>query len=155
MSGFNVDEKIIKRPADDLPLTEWEEEEWMKCAFDKYYFFENYVYLQGEHGRTLFKPRHYQHRVIDAAADNRFTISLLGRQSGKCCTKFTETLTKVKVDGKLFELPLVMGEIHELSKCSNPDEAVKLLTTLEKKYHVKEKQIQHIQGSTHCRQKQS
>lgn len=84
--NFAVDEKIIKRPADDLPLTPWQEAEWMKCALDKHYFFENYVYLQGEHGKTLFKPRSYQTRVIDACDEHRFTVMLLGRQSGKTST---------------------------------------------------------------------
>lgn len=84
MAGnFNPDEKLIKRPQDDVPLTRYEVDEWIKCASDFYYFCENYVYVQGENGRTLFTPRDYQHRVIDTAMNNTKTISLVGRQAGK------------------------------------------------------------------------
>lgn len=138
-SGFNVDDKIVKRPADDVPLTEWEEQEWIKCAMDKYYFFENYAYVQGEHGKMLFKPRSYQSRIIDAGEDNRFTVTISGRQSGKCQLDDTLTLTRVSVGGKLFELDLTIGELHELSKCKTPEESIILLTKIEEETNDKEK----------------
>ena len=88
MSGFNVDDKLVKRIGDpnDLPLTPAEEAEWLKCAQDKMYFFENYVYVQGQKGKTLFKPRAYQKRAIEAMTKNRFVVALMGRQSGKTTT---------------------------------------------------------------------
>lgn len=113
MADF-LDEKLIKRPADDRPLTKWEGDEWVKCALDKKYFFENYVYLQGEHGKTLFKPRSYQQRVIEESINNRFTISLLGRQSGKCCGKDTKLVVRCKKTGEMHEL--TSEEFHTLVK---------------------------------------
>lgn len=85
MSGFNVDDKLVKRVGDpnDLPLTPEQADEWVKCAQDKMYFFENYVYVQGQKGKTLFKPRSYQKRAIEAMTNNRFVVALMGRQSGK------------------------------------------------------------------------
>lgn len=85
MSSFNVDDKLVKRIGDpnDLPLTPDEEAEWLRCAQDKMYFFENYVYVQGAKGKTLFNPRPYQKRAIDAMAANRFVVGLMPRQSGK------------------------------------------------------------------------
>lgn len=133
-NGFNIDDKIVKRPADDVPLNFWQEDEWMKCALDKYYFFENYVYVQGEHGKTLFKPRAYQNRVIDESSANRFTISLMGRQSGKCQLSNTKALTSITIGDTLYELEMQMGDLHNLSKCQTQDDALIL--------------IKNIQGST-------
>lgn len=81
--SIHVNEKLIKRPQDDLPLTKSQAEEWVKCAEDKDYFFKTYVYIQGENGRELFNARDYQWEIIDAANENRFTVNLAGRQCGK------------------------------------------------------------------------
>lgn len=83
MSDYNPDEKLIKKPSDDVPLTEEQAQEWIKCAGDFSYFCSNYVYVQGEHGRMLFNLREYQHRVMDNVMNNNFTISCLSRQVGK------------------------------------------------------------------------
>lgn len=80
---IEFDEKLIKRPQDDTPLTKKEQYEWLRCADSKEYFFENYVYIQGDHGRELFHPRDYQWDIIDAAENHRYTINVAGRQCGK------------------------------------------------------------------------
>lgn len=80
---YSPDEKLIKRPMDDSPLTKEQEEEWIRCALDKYYFFEKYVKIQTDEGKKPFKARDYQKRMLDAADENRFVVCLIGRQSGK------------------------------------------------------------------------
>lgn len=83
MSSYNPDEKLIKRPQDDVDLYGWQVDEWLKCAKDKYYFFENYVWVQTPSGRAKFKARPYQKRLIDATEQNRFVVGMASRQSGK------------------------------------------------------------------------
>lgn len=116
MSGFNVDDKLVKRVGDpnDLPLTPEQADEWVKCAQDKMYFFENYVYVQGAKGKTLFKPRDYQKRAIEAMANNRFVVGLMPRQSGKCICKETKYTVRNKLTGECMDV--TAEEFHERFK---------------------------------------
>lgn len=107
----------------DLPLNEYWAEEWLKCAEDKYYFFENYCYLQGDGGRTLFTPREYQRRVIDAVEDNRFVVAASGRQSGKCCLPETTVSCLIRINNTCYDVALPIGAIHDLSRTKSPEEA--------------------------------
>ena len=77
---------LIKKPSDEIDLTEEQAEEWIRCALDKYYFMENYVWVQSDAGRTLFSPRPYQKRIIELTETTRFNIIMSGRQSGKSQT---------------------------------------------------------------------
>lgn len=81
--SYNIDYTVVKKPHHDKPLTDEQQDEWLRCALDKYYWMENYVYIQTDNGRELFKPRDYQKRIIETSSVNRFTVNLLGRQSGK------------------------------------------------------------------------
>lgn len=83
MSQYNVDYGVVKKPHHDRPLTQWEAEEWIKCAEDPWYFFTNYCYVIGPKGKTLFEPREYQIDMIDVIRDNRFVIINAPRQTGK------------------------------------------------------------------------
>lgn len=111
MSNF-INESVVKKPQQDEPLTEEQAEEWLKCALDKYYWMENYVYIQGDNGKQLFNPREYQKRVINNSEENRFTINLLGRQSGKCSGKDTKYVVRCKKTGETYEI--TANEFHEL-----------------------------------------
>ena len=116
----------------DLPLNEYWAEEWLKCAEDKYYFFENYCYLQGDGGRTLFTPREYQRRIIDAVEDNRFVVGLSGRQSGKCSGADSLVKVRLRLDEIEYSIELTMRDIHTLSKCSSKRECKEKLMELTK-----------------------
>lgn len=83
MADYSPDEKLIKRPTDDSPLSDDEAREWLKCAESFDYFCANYMMVQGEKGRVLFCLRDYQEKVIQNSMENRYTISLLSRQVGK------------------------------------------------------------------------
>jgi hypothetical protein len=89
---YNIDDKIVKKAGDDTELTPYQADEWMKCACDKYYFFENYVYIQGAKGKMKFIARDYQRAMLEVADTNLFTIALLGRQSGKTSTYAADVL---------------------------------------------------------------
>lgn len=77
------DDILVKKPKEDKPLNTFEMQEWLRCKQDRYYFFENYCYIQSPMGKMLFKPRSYQKRIIDTAANNQFFVGLSGRQTGK------------------------------------------------------------------------
>lgn len=77
------EEKLIKKPSDERDFTDEQYEEWIKCALDKQYFFQKYVYIQSETGRSTFEPRSYQERMIEACEDNRMVVCVAGRQCGK------------------------------------------------------------------------
>ena len=58
--------------------------EYAKCADDPCYFIENYVkVISLDAGVVPFKLRPYQRRIIEAVHNNRFTLAMLFRQSGK------------------------------------------------------------------------
>jgi len=106
MSSINIDDKIIKKAGDkdDVSLTEWQVEEWLKCADDKFYFFENYVWVQAPKGKVLFEPRPYQQRIVKSCQENRHVVALMGRQSGKCICKDTKYTVRSKVTGEIYEI---------------------------------------------------
>lgn len=65
----------------------WIELEWRRCASDKKYFMNKYVYIQVQpkwdtRGRTQFKLFDYQREALDTWNDNRFTVIVKARQLG-------------------------------------------------------------------------
>lgn len=83
MSEYNVDYTVVKKPGNDLPLTEEEAAEWVKCASDPMYFFTTYCWVVGPFGKTLFEPRDYQDELLEDVIDNRFVCVNAPRQTGK------------------------------------------------------------------------
>jgi hypothetical protein len=97
MSSINIDDKLIKKAGDknDVELNEWQASEWLKCAEDKFYFFENYVYVQSPKGKVLFEARDYQKRIVKSCQEHRHVCALMGRQSGKTTTLGMDVLHDV------------------------------------------------------------
>lgn len=66
---------------------EWTQEmldEWIRCKDDPVYFTETYVrIIHVDRGVIPFIPYDYQKEIIETIHDERFTIVLTGRQSGK------------------------------------------------------------------------
>ncbi|MCM1218259.1 MAG: hypothetical protein NC548_27550 [Lachnospiraceae bacterium] len=76
----------IRNPNIVFEYTSNEIEELTKCAKDITYFANNYCYcLQGSRGYQPLTLRDYQYEMLDSYVNNRFTISLTSRQTGKCC----------------------------------------------------------------------
>lgn len=96
MPVYDTEDTIaIKKVADDRPLTPVQALEWDKCAADKFYWMENYVYVQSDTGRTLFKPRSYQKRIIKLCEDFRWVVCMSGRQTGKSQTLAVDVIHDV------------------------------------------------------------
>ncbi len=145
MSSINIDEKLVKKVGDknDIPMTQEESDEWDRCAEDKYYFFENYVYVQAPKGKMLFKPRDYQRRIIDACTKHRSVVGQAGRQAGKCSGFNTKTSCIVDIDGVSYALTAKIGDIHTLAKCATREEALTIIRMIETNYeHQKDKESQ-------------
>lgn len=83
-----------------------------------YYFMENFGFLKHpSKGRMLFKPFDYQRKLIDNYHNYRFSISMLGRQMGKCQIFDTFIDIRNKKTGEIKRLPI--GEFFELIKKGN------------------------------------
>jgi len=82
-----TDSVLVKKPHTKESFTQKQLEEFAKCAdpiTGPTYFMSNYFYIQHPtQGKMLYKPYDYQKRLISTYHDNRFSISLMPRQTGK------------------------------------------------------------------------
>jgi hypothetical protein len=84
---LNVPQSIIKAPYQQVNFSEEQIIEFVKCAEPErgpHYFMSNYFYIQHPtKGKMLYNPFEYQSKLIDTYHHNRFSISLMPRQTGK------------------------------------------------------------------------
>lgn len=82
-----LDTVLVKAPHRKETYTEQELEEFAKCAdpvTGPMYFLDNFFYIQHPvRGKMLYHPFEYQKRLINNYHTNRFSISLMPRQTGK------------------------------------------------------------------------
>ena len=75
---------LVKRDGVQANYTEHEISEYVKCMKDPIYFAENYIkVISLDKGLIPFRPYEYQERMFKHFNDNRFSIVLACRQSGK------------------------------------------------------------------------
>jgi hypothetical protein len=98
--GYNGN-KSLKPVGYNLQITKVQQQEYLKCAVDFYYFLETYVkILTLDKGYQAFKPRAYQKRMIDAIDTNRYSIIVAPRQCGKSETVAAYFLWKILFDSE-------------------------------------------------------
>ena len=74
----------VKRDGIEQSFTEEEVTEYAKCMADPSYFIENYMKVtHPDRGVVPFKPYPYQRKMFQHFNDNRFSVVLACRQSGK------------------------------------------------------------------------
>jgi hypothetical protein len=82
-----LDTVLVKAPHRRETYSQREIEEFMKCAdpvTGPMYFMDNFFYIQHPtRGKMLYQSFEYQKRLIANYHDNRFSISLMPRQTGK------------------------------------------------------------------------
>ena len=82
-----TEDTLVKAPYRDTPFTDYQLEEFVKCADPDYgpeYFMSNYFYIQHPvKGKMLYHPFDYQKRLINTYHNHRFSISMMPRQTGK------------------------------------------------------------------------
>ena len=77
----------LKAIGQKVPYTREHLEMYGRAATDMVYFAENFTKIQTvDEGLVNFNPRDYQKTMMDNILKNRFTISLLPRQTGKSTT---------------------------------------------------------------------
>ena len=105
---------LIKRAGVEEQYTKEQLEEYMKCSQDPKHFIESYTQIISlDEGMVPFALRGYQEDLIDHYNENRFSVVLAARQSGKSITSCVSRLylrinsqrnfRKNKVDRKLHE----------------------------------------------------
>lgn len=81
---------IVRNPYQKMSMTEEQILEFAKCADPidgPRYFMSNYFFIQHPtKGAMKYVPFEYQERLIDSYHENRFSISLMPRQTGKSTT---------------------------------------------------------------------
>jgi hypothetical protein len=74
----------LKKSGTNISFTPHMVEEWTKCRDDPVYFTRNYIkIIHVDKGMINFLPYDYQEEIIQTVHDNRYSIILTGRQSGK------------------------------------------------------------------------
>ena len=83
----DLETAIIKTPYKKMSYTEHQIREFARCSdpvTGPRYFMSNYFFIQHPtKGSIQYHPFEYQCRLIDAYHDNRYSISLMPRQTGK------------------------------------------------------------------------
>jgi hypothetical protein len=78
--------------------------EYQKCAADPIYFIRNYVKIVNvDKGVIPFNLYPFQEEMIRLFRDNRFSISKIGRQSGKCLVKTSRLNIRDRNSGREYE----------------------------------------------------
>lgn len=74
----------LRAPGQQIPLTEEQAQEYIKCATDPMYFLTHYYTITSlDQGEVIFDPFPYQYNFIDLILNNRFIAILAARQLGK------------------------------------------------------------------------
>lgn len=114
MSTKNSENSLVKRPHGLERYTDQQLLEFALCSdmeTGPLYFLENFFYIQHPtRGKIKYAPYDYQRELIDAYHNYRFSIGLLGRQLGKCCTKETIITVKNNKTNKIYDIPI--GEFY-------------------------------------------
>lgn len=84
------DDNLIKKPYRKERYTEYQIQEFAKCAdpvFGPFYWMSNYFYVQHPtKGKLLYHPFTYQIRLIDSYHNYNRTCAMIPRQAGKSVT---------------------------------------------------------------------
>jgi len=100
----------IRRPGLKFAMTEEEIREYVRCKLSVYYFAEHYCKIKLEDGSIgQMKLREYQKDIIKLYTENRYSILMASRQSGKCL--IFNTLANLKDEnGYIFKISI--GELY-------------------------------------------
>lgn len=89
--AFQADDSaLVKKPHVKTPFTAEQLVEFAKAADHKkgvYYFIDNFFWIQHPvNGRMQYHPYPFQRKLIQVYHENRFSINMLSRQTGKTTT---------------------------------------------------------------------
>lgn len=108
----------LKAAGVKMEFTDEQKEEIKKCSQDPIYFIEKYIkIITLDHGLQPMKLYKFQKKLITSIWKNRFTIGVVGRQSGKCEQYDTRINIRNKKTGKIYEIKV--GDYYEWLKFRN------------------------------------
>jgi len=91
--------------------TKEEIQEYIKCANDVTYFAQNYIkVVHPDKGLISIELYDYQKRMLNHLNDNRHSIILSSRQTGKCVSGETKITIK---DDEGIEKEILISELYE------------------------------------------
>lgn len=105
---------LLKRKGVKVNWTPELVEEWLKCKNDPIYFAENYVKIITEDGLVPIKLRDYQKEFLMYMVNERETMALQSRQSGKCLRINTTVRIRNKKTKEI--LTVDIGELIEIAR---------------------------------------
>lgn len=108
---------LLKRSGEQVTLTKEHIQEIKKCRNDPVYFAERYIKIvHVDKGLIPIQLYDYQKKLLQTFKDNRYTITLQSRQSGKCVCINTIVRLKNKNynDGQPFEMTI--GDFYAWQK---------------------------------------
>lgn len=89
----------------------WQLKEIAKCKKDILYFAQKYFYIvDPDEGEQIIKLFPYQKRLLQTIQENRFTICLSARQSGKCVVEDTMITVRNKKSGMVEKIRI--GDLY-------------------------------------------
>jgi len=98
--------KGVRRSNITFALSNTEIEEYMKCKMSVHYFAENYCQIKREDGTIgPMTLRDYQKDIINLYTQNRFSILMASRQTGKCNSFSTNVLALNEETKDIYEIP--------------------------------------------------
>jgi hypothetical protein len=107
---MSIDNQFIRSPGFNPALTDQQITEYAKCADPETgykYFMLNYFYIQHPtKGQLLYEPFDFQVGLIDNYHSNRFSVSMMPRQTGKCFSFGAVIHIKNNKTGKQYAIPI-------------------------------------------------
>jgi hypothetical protein len=96
----------IRKDGVSFAMTKEERDEYVKCKLSVFYFAQKYCQIKREDGTVgEIELRDYQKNIIKLINDNRYSIIMASRQSGKCVDPMTIILI-LDNDDNIIEIPI-------------------------------------------------
>jgi len=96
--SFSTDRGLTKAPHKPTVYIDDQLKDFVQCADPKtgaLYFLKNFFYIQHPtKGKLQYTPYDFQEELINTYVNNRFSVNLLSRQTGKCLL-YTTRITSI------------------------------------------------------------
>lgn len=114
LSAYMGNKNII-RAGYKQSFTQEQLEEYAKCAEDPVYFCKKYIkIIHVDKGKIPFELWPFQEKMINLMVNERFLISKIPRQSGKCCHPTVTLQIRHKKTGEIKKISI--GDFYESQK---------------------------------------
>lgn len=103
----------VRKSGISFAMTKEERQEYVKCKLSVFYFAQKYCKIKREDGTVgEIQLRDYQKNIIKLFNDNRYSILMASRQTGKCLDY--DTCVNIKKDNVIKEIPIGLLYYNEL-----------------------------------------